>query len=119
MINILLVDVGCVSPSALKELGIEVTACSMQDSICSDLCKNTDLAVVSSLSAYRRLKSLLNDIPVVFVASSRRSAKTAFKLGCIDFMLRSEVKDLLTKLATYAKISNVQKTIEKLLDKPL
>ena len=78
-----------------------------------------DLVVVGRVSTCRKAQNILEGIPIVFVSSTNTSRDTAFDIGCIDFILESELGDLMSKLLTYARMGEMRKTLEKLLAKSL
>jgi hypothetical protein len=75
--------------------------------------------VVGRISSCKKAVKALVGVPMVFISETDGYRKDAFDLGCIDFMLESEVDTLVSKLVTYARMSCIRKTLEKLLAKPL
>jgi hypothetical protein len=116
MVKILLVGTCCVSSEALARLGVYTRSCSAEE---YDTTTSPDLVLVSSITSCVLVRKTLKDTPVIFISPNNLLASIAFKLGCLDHILITDIEKVTQKLLSYGKIAQIEKTLKKLLDKPL
>ena len=79
-----------------------------------------DLVIAGTIAAASAVLKKLGKCTMVLLASEPNlDTEKAYTLGCIDVMSVQDLETSVGKLLTYARISNAQRTVKKILAKPL